>query len=408
MTPLRWWRSSSARSAARSAKSRRHPSRKASMPRRAPPALRRSCRWSKSPAPAGIVRKPPKNTATSRPRGSMPVNQRTHSAGRPLSPGAVALMLMLCLSWGFNQIAVKLALPEIPPMLQALIRSAGALPVLLLIARLRGVKIFQRDGTLGAGLFAGLLFGLEFVLIFRGLKLTSASRAVVFLYTAPFFVALGSYQFLGERLRGSQWGGLGLSFAGVALAIGVPQADVDADVLWGDLMIVGGGALWAATTLIAKATALRHAAPEKALGYQVALSIPILGLAAWIWGETIARVPGPLTLSLMAYQAVWVVGLTFLLWFMLVQTYSASKLSAFTFITPLFGVVASYFIMHDTLTLAFGAAALLVVAGLYLVNKPESARAEVAPDPNLYPVSIGSDSSLAHSPIEPSYSVMLS
>ena len=292
------------------------------------------------------------------------------SAGRPLSPGAVALMLMLCLSWGFNQIAVKLALPDIPPMLQATIRSAAALPVLLLIARLRGVKIFASDGTLGAGLFAGVLFGLEFVLIFRGLLLTSASRAVVFLYTAPFFVALGSYRFLGERLRASQWGGLGLSFAGVALAIGVPQANVDADVLLGDLMIVGGGALWAATTLIAKGTALRNAAPEKALGYQVALSVPILGLAAWISGETITKVPGPLALSLMVYQAVWVVGLTFLLWFALVQTYSASKLSAFTFITPLFGVVASYFIMHDTLTLAFGAAALLVIAGLYLVNKP--------------------------------------
>jgi drug/metabolite transporter (DMT)-like permease len=298
---------------------------------------------------------------------------RISSAGRPLSPGAVALMLMLCLSWGFNQIAVKLALPDIPPMLQAVIRSAGALPVLLLIARLRGVKIFVSDGSLGAGLIAGVLFGIEFVLIFRGLLLTSASRAVVFLYTAPFFVALGSYQFLGERLRASQWGGLALSFAGVALAIGVPQANVDANVLWGDLMIVGGGALWAATTLIAKGTALRLAPPEKALGYQVALSIPILGFAAWISGETLTRVPGPLALSLMAYQAIWVVGLTFLLWFSLVQSYSASKLSAFTFITPLFGVVASYFIMHDTLTLAFGAAALLVIAGLYLVNRPSPA-----------------------------------
>jgi drug/metabolite transporter (DMT)-like permease len=306
----------------------------------------------------------------------------TGSAERPLSPGAVALMLMLCLSWGFNQIAVKLALPDIPPMLQAMIRSTGALPVLLLIARARGVKMFASDGTLGAGLFAGLLFGLEFVLIFRGLLLTSASRAVVFLYTAPFFVALGSYQFLGERLRRSQWAGLGLCFAGVALAIGVPQADVDAKVLWGDLMIVGGGALWAATTLVAKGTSLRHAAPEKALGYQVALSIPILGLAAWFSGETLTRVPGPLALSLMAYQAVWVVGLTFLLWFGLVKTYSASKLSAFTFITPLFGVVASYFIMHDTLTLAFGAAALLVIAGLYLVNRPNPV-VPVAIDPLL-------------------------
>src|SRR5690242_4689994 len=295
---------------------------------------------------------------------------------RPLGAGAIALILVLCVSWGFNQIAVKLALPDIPPLLQATIRSAGALPVLLLIARLRGVKLFASDGTLAAGIFAGLMFGFEFVLIYRGLVLTSASRAVVFLYTAPFFVALGSYHFLGERLRTSQWLGLGLSFIGVAIAIGVPQANVDANVLIGDLMIVGGGALWAGTTLLVKASRLVAAPPEKALIYQVALSIPILGLAALISGETISRVPGALAVSV----AVWVVGLTFLLWFVLVKSYSASKLSAFTFFTPLFGVVASYFIMHDTLTIAFGAAALLVIAGLYLVNKPDT---KVAPDPNL-------------------------
>src|ERR1700683_212858 len=312
----------------------------------------------------------------------MSSDEMNASAGRPLSPGAVAWMLMLCLSWGFNQIAVKLTLPDVPPMLQAMIRSAGALPVLLLIARLRGVRLFERDGTLVAGLFAGLLFGLEFVLIFRGLKLTSASRAVVFLYTAPFFVALGSYQFLGERLRPLQWGGLALSFAGVALAIGVPQANVDAKVLLGDLLVVGGGALWAATTLVVKGTALLRAPPEKALGYQVAVSVPILGFATWSWGETLTRVPGPLALSLMAYQAIWVVGLTFLIWFGLVKTYSASKLSAFTFITPLFGVVASYFILHETPTPVFGAAALLVIAGLYLVNRPGPGTA-VAIDPLL-------------------------
>jgi drug/metabolite transporter (DMT)-like permease len=289
-------------------------------------------------------------------------------------------MLMLCLSWGFNQIAVKLVLPDVPPMLQALIRSVGALPVLLTIGWFRGVKFFERDGTLWSGVSAGVIFGLEFVLIYRGLQLTSASRAVVFMYTAPFFVALGSYVVLGERLRAPQWGGLALSFAGVALAIGVPQANVDAKVLLGDLLIVAGGALWATTTLIVKTTALIKAPAEKGLGYQVALSIPILAAAAWISDETITHVPGPLSLSLLAYQAFWVVGLTFMLWFALVKTYSASKLSAFTFVTPLFGVAASYFILHDTLTIAFGAAALLVIAGLYLVNKPDP---KVVPDPNV-------------------------
>ncbi|MBR1153903.1 DMT family transporter [Bradyrhizobium sp. JYMT SZCCT0428] len=313
----------------------------------------------------------------------MSSNPVISAAGRALTPGAIALMLMLCLSWGFNQIAVKLVLPDVPPMLQALVRSLGALPVLLIIGWFRGVRFFERDGTLWPGVIAGMIFGIEFVLIYRGLLLTSASRAAVFLYTAPFFVALGSYVFLGERLRASQWGGLALSFAGVALAIGVPQANVDANVLMGDLLIVVGGALWATTTLIVKATALIKAPAEKGLGYQVAISIPILALAAWISGETITHIPGPLSLALLAYQAFWVVGLTFLLWFALVKTYSASKLSAFTFITPLFGVVAAYFILHDTLTLAFGVAALLVIAGLYLVNRPEAARAEIAPDPNV-------------------------
>jgi drug/metabolite transporter (DMT)-like permease len=291
------------------------------------------------------------------------------SAERPLSPGAIALMLMLCVSWGFNQVAVKLALPDIPPLLQGTLRSIGALPVLLLIARFRGVNLLARDGTLHAGLWLGVIFGIEFTLIYRGLLLTSASRAAVFLYTAPFFVALGSHRLLGERLRASQWAGLALCFAGVALAIGAPQADVDANMLWGDLLIVGGGALWAATTVLVKATRLRAAPPEKALIYQVAISIPILALAAGASGETLTRMPGPLALSLIAYQAIWVVGLTFLLWWVLVKAYSASKLSAFTFITPLFGVLASYLILHDTLTPVFGAAALLVIAGLFLVNR---------------------------------------
>src|SRR5260221_1079102 len=214
------------------------------MPPRGLRGSRQNYPLSKSPAPARIAKN--NNTALSRPRGFMSSKEMPiSSAGRPLSPGAVAVMLVLCMSWGFNQIAVKLALPDIPPMLQAMIRSAGALPVMLTVGWLRGVKFLEPDGTLGPGLFAGLLFGIEFVLIFTGLVFTSASRAAVFLYTAPFFVALGSHQFLGERLSASQWSGLALSFAGVALAIGVPQPDVDAQVLLGDLLVGAGGALWA-------------------------------------------------------------------------------------------------------------------------------------------------------------------
>jgi drug/metabolite transporter (DMT)-like permease len=196
---------------------------------------------------------------------------------------------------------------------------------------------------------------------------------VVFLYIAPFVVALGSKRFLGEALNRLQWGGLALSFTGVALAIGVPQASVDAKVILGDILVMSGGVLWAVTTLIVKATPLLQAPAEKTLAYQVAVSIPILALGAALSGESITHMPGPLAWALMAYQTVWIVGTTFLIWVFLIKTYSASKLSSFTFMTPLFGVIGGYFVMHDTLTLAFAGAALLVMAGLYLVNRPGEA-----------------------------------
>ncbi|UTD27209.1 DMT family transporter [Bradyrhizobium sp. WD16] len=290
-------------------------------------------------------------------------------AGRPLTLGAAAVMVVLCLSWGLNQVAIKLALPDIPPLMMATLRSTGGLLMVMLVARLRGVDIFERDDTLKAGMLAGLLFGLEFIVIYRGLLWTTATRAVVFLYVAPFVVALASFR-LGERLGPMQWGGLALSFAGVALAIGVPQTDVDATVMIGDLMVVAGGVLWAATTIVVKLSPLLSAPAEKTLAYQLAVSIPILGLGSLAFGERITGWPGVVASMSLVYQTFWVVGLTFLFWFMLVRSFSASKLSAFTFMTPLFGVTAGHFVLHDPLSPAFVAAAVLVIAGLMLVNRP--------------------------------------
>lgn len=292
------------------------------------------------------------------------------STARPLDAAAIALVVLLCLTWGFNQVAIKLVLPEIPPLTQAALRSLGGLVVVVIIAAIRRVPLWSRDGTLKVGLLIGVIFGFEFVLMYRGLVWTTASRAVVFLYTAPFFVAFGASRLLGERLTPVQWVGLALSFAAVVLAIGAPQAGVDARVLLGDLMLLATGALWGASTIIIKASRLSQVSAEKGLSYQLLMSVPILGIGALLAGETMTAVPGPMATGLMVYQAVWVIGATFLLWFVLVKTYSASKLSAFTFLTPLFGVAAGYFILDEPISAAFGVAALLVIVGLYLVNRP--------------------------------------
>src|SRR6476619_6015275 len=168
-------------------------------------------------------------------------------------------MLALTLSWGLNQVSVKVALLKIPPFIQATVRSIGAFVIVAIWASWRGVSFSLRHGTLAGGIAAGVLFGVEFLLIFPALQFTAASRATLFIYTAPFIVALGSTVFLGEKLRVSQWLGLVLSFAGLVIAFGVPDASASPRQFIGDLMLVGAGIAWGATTLVIKASNLRTA-----------------------------------------------------------------------------------------------------------------------------------------------------
>jgi drug/metabolite transporter (DMT)-like permease len=290
---------------------------------------------------------------------------------RPLDAAAAALAVLLCLSWGFNQVAVKLALPEIPPLIQAAFRSTFAAFIVLLSARLRGVKIMQSDGTLLPGVFAGALFALEFLLIYRGLLWTTASRAVLFLYMAPFFVVIGARWFLpGDTFDRWQWLGLLLSFAGIVVAFGVPTPGGDPRELLGDAMLLLAGAAWGATTLVIKATKLVRAPYEKTLLYQLIISAPLLALAAEMLGERVTAPPGALALGSLAYQTIWITVVTYLAWFALIQRYSANRLSAFTFLTPLFGVAAGHLVLGEPVTTGFAVAVLLVISGLVLVNRP--------------------------------------
>jgi drug/metabolite transporter (DMT)-like permease len=297
-------------------------------------------------------------------------------AARPLDLAATALVVGLCVSWGGNQVAVKLAIPDIPPLIQGVVRSAAAALIVLGWARLRGVRLSARDGTLRSGTAAGLLFGLEFILLYRGLLLTTASRAALLLYTAPLFVALGAFWLLpAERFGAVQWLGLMLAFGGVATALGVPQSIGGASTLFGDVLILLAALAWGATTLVIKATALARAPFEKTLLYQLVVSAPLMAIAATVFGEHLSATPSAMALGALVYQTVWVVGITYLVWFALITRYSASRLAAFTFLTPVFGVAAGHLVLGEPLTPGFLLALVLVASGLVLVNHEAASRA---------------------------------
>jgi drug/metabolite transporter (DMT)-like permease len=237
------------------------------------------------------------------------------------------------------------------------------------------LPIWQRDGTGGPGVLAGLLFAAEFACIFAGLQFTTASRMAVFLYAAPFVVALGMPLIArSERLAPLQWLGLAGAFGGVVLAFSEglfaqPAAGLGPQVWLGDLLGVMAAVFWGATTLLLRATRLGESWPEKTLLYQLVVSALAL-LAASLWaGEAWPRALGGTGWALMGFQVVVVTFASYLVWFWLIRHYPATRISAFTLLTPVAGLLAGVVLLGEPLTLRLVLALALVCLGIALVNR---------------------------------------
>jgi len=287
---------------------------------------------------------------------------------RALDGVAFSLMVLLAASWGFQQVTIKVIVPEVSLVMQAAIRSALAAALLLAWARWRGVALFGRDGTLAAGIGAGLLFGGEFVFIYGGLAYTNASRMMVFIYLTPALTALGLHFFVrGERLALRQWIGVGVAFAGLVLAF-AEGLHADRSTLLGDLCGMIAALLWSATTVLIRATRLAQAGVAKTLWYQLAVSTPVLFLFSFVLNEPGVVRLSALSVASLLYQGVIVAFLSYLAWFWLLTRYYAARLSVLSFLAPMFGVLFGVVLLGEPLRGAFAAAAALVAAGIVLVN----------------------------------------
>jgi drug/metabolite transporter (DMT)-like permease len=295
-----------------------------------------------------------------------------------LDATAATAMVVLCSLWALNQVMIKIAIAGIPPVLQAGLRSLGGAVLVWLWSRLHGVRLIEREGPHGLGIAVGALFAAEFLFLYWGVSFTTAARSVLLLYTAPFAVALGAHLFVpGERLRAVQVFGLALAFLGVVLVFGDALRLPTRQELIGDAMVFLAAMLWGATTVMIKASRLALTHPNKTLFYQIAFSGVVLTALSPLFGDV--RIdPAPLALGSLAFQIVVVTFASYLTWFWLITRYPASRLAAFTFLTPVIGVPAGGLLLGEPISWALLAALVLVASGIYLVNRAPAAPEERA------------------------------
>ena len=279
--------------------------------------------------------------------------------------GLIAFSALL----GLNQVMIKIVNAGLQPVFQAGLRSLFALPLVVIFALVMRRKLSVTDGSLVPGVFCGLLFAGEFILLFLALDFTTVARTSIFFYSMPMWLAIGAHFLIpDDQLTPIRITGLLVAFAGVVLAFSDSHSIGSDKAVVGDLLCLVGAVLWAAIALLVRTTRLSNSGPEMQLVYQLVVSAPFMLFASMFFGEAVRDLQ-PFHLAIFAFQVIVIVAFGFSFWFWLLSKYPASDMASFSFLAPVFGVAFGWLILGEPVGPKLIGALVLVGAGIVLVNR---------------------------------------
>jgi len=282
---------------------------------------------------------------------------------------AISVLIGFNVLLGLNQALVKLVNEGFSPIFQAGLRSACAFVPVLVFALFMKRRLTIRDGSLPWGIINGLLFSIEFALLFVALDYTTVARVSLFFYMMPVWVAVSAHFLVPEEpLNRNKILGLLLAVAGVGLAFGGNLGDAGSDAWIGDLLALIGGMFWAGIAMVTRLK-LGGVSSEMNLLYQLVVSGVLLSLLG-MFVEPPIREPTILIYGVFAFQVLVIVSIGFLLWFWVLANYPVSNMASFSLLTPIFGVFFGWLMFGDPITITLGVALLFAGMGILLVNRP--------------------------------------
>jgi O-acetylserine/cysteine efflux transporter len=268
--------------------------------------------------------------------------------------------------WGVAFVGIKQVLKAGPPLTMAGSRFllAGAL---LLPLAMRGRQKAQAAGlrppTSREVLVVGLLqstalYGLGFL----GSQRATAGASALLLNTNPVMVALLAVPLLGERLRPRALAGIVVAVGGVTLisvrsGLGSPL---------GIAFLLLGALAWAGASL-----AVKRLGPVDLLSLSCRQML-VGGVPLFAAGVIFEHAAPEVTFNAVAWFAFLVIpatALNFVLWFGLLERYSAGAMTSWLFLIPLFAVTAGVLILDEPIGWRVVVGGALVIAGVALTQE---------------------------------------
>ncbi|MBF6570111.1 MAG: EamA family transporter [Candidatus Binataceae bacterium] len=266
--------------------------------------------------------------------------------------------MLVALVWGYNWVVMKRALQYVAPFpfLAVRLLIAAACLFALLAALRRPMRIGHWPQVTAIGL---VHTAATFALMLFALKFGAAGKTAVLSYAMPFFVTVFAWPILGERPRKAHWLAIFVALAGLVLLFN-PSARPGLS----ELLALASGVTWAAGVVITKRLQVRHHVDTLALSaWQMFVAgVAMLALMwafpgrPWIWT--------PYVVFALAFNALVVSALSWVLWFWILGQLEAGVASLGTMVVPGVGLLAGAMELHERLGTIEWSGIMLIFAAL--------------------------------------------
>ena len=280
---------------------------------------------------------------------------------------AAAYIALLCVLFGANAVAIKVAFEGFGVFTAAVIRFSLAALVIALWALCSGRSFRLKTGQWRYLLVYAMLFTVQLSFFFTGLNRTYASRGTLIVNLLPFLILILAHFFIpNDRITRRTLIGLLLGFGGV-VCVFAGKETFTRDIRIGDGLVLAATIVWAGNTVFIKRV-IDDFKPFHIVLYTMLIALPFFALEAFWFDEVaIKSFSGRAVLGL-AYQTLVTASFGFIAWNTMLRTYGAVALHAFVFIMPLVGVILSGWILNEPLYPNLWIALTLIVAGILVVH----------------------------------------
>lgn len=289
------------------------------------------------------------------------------SANQEISLAASMFIVFLCILFGSNAVAVKLAFTGIGVFTSAAIRFTIATITIFLWARFTGRTIGLKKGQIHQVLIFTALFTVQLSLFYLGLSKSNASRSTLLANLLPFFILFLAHFFIpGDQITRRKLYGILMGFGGVAFMF-LEKKGVAAGFRTGDLIILLAVVIWASSAIYLKRI-ISAFIPFQLVLYSTLFSVPFFFFEALLWDDTmVSRLDAPVIGSLL-YQGLITASFGFVAWNTMLQKYGAVSLHSFLFIMPIAGVAMGGLVLGEPITFKILLALVLIVSGIIVVH----------------------------------------